>query len=228
MNALGSSFGIRVWRLLSRSNATPMSTIGCVMTLSESSLVFGLKSPAASATFDFDNTHVSNTGMTPSTSVFNSRMYFASSSATSRMMSSIVAFSRRLRVVRTLRADRMLVALPGAAESGRDSNETRSECFVNRRFGCDLLLFFRGIESLLRVESCVMVVCDSSEELSTLEVTVLSVSTDAIVDRAWIPVVGGRRRLWVGSGGNTSSSSSSALNGGKSGSFRPFFVSAGD
>ena len=107
----------------------------------------GLNRPAAIAESDFESTQVNRTGITPSTNVFNSLAYLASSSVTSFIKSCIVAVSSRDLVVRTLRADLMLVDRPGSwAVSGNDNMDNRSECFVNLRFTPGLL----GLLLLLR------------------------------------------------------------------------------
>lgn len=73
-----------------------MSTMGLVTFGSFFKAVL-LKRPAATAESDFESTQERRTGITPSTSVRNSRIYFFSSLATSFMMSPRVAVASLVR-----------------------------------------------------------------------------------------------------------------------------------
>lgn len=81
-----------------------------------------LNKPAAIAASDLDSTHFKRIGMTPSARVRSSRMYFVSSEVNSFMRSSRVAVSKRLRCVRMLLAETILLLL----DAGIESTEIRS------------------------------------------------------------------------------------------------------
>ena len=171
-----------------------MSTMGLVKFGSLPSGELGLKRPAAFAESDFESTHVSNTGMTPSTRVFSSRIYLTSSSAISFITSVIVAESIFVLVVRTLLADRILAARPGCLESGKDKTDIRSECVVslllNSGFGrLGLFLLLRDRFDAVVAESsvsCVIVVCEISDAVSVAEDALID-AMEAIVESLWLP-----------------------------------------
>ena len=133
-NASALSCGIRLCSVFKRSMATPMFTMGFEKFMSSFGSSDGWNKPAAMAESDRERTHVRRTGITPPTRVLSSRIYFASSAESSASISGIVALARRLRLVRMLRAERILLLL----EAGTDKTDMRSLWFVSRRFSWEV------------------------------------------------------------------------------------------
>src|SRR5690242_11104331 len=139
-----------------------MSMMGLVTSLG-SDLPEREKRPTATAESVVERTQLRSTGMTPSTMVRSSRMYLASSLASSRIMSGMVAVARRLLLVRMLRADTMLFA----PALGMDKTEIKSAWLAS--------LFFLVLLRLTIVD--VSLNCEPTSEA----VTVLSsLMTDSL------------------------------------------------
>ena len=185
----------------------PISTIGFV-TLGFFFAAERLNRPAATAESDLESTHVNRTGMTPSTKVRSSRMYFVSSDASSRIRSPMVAVASRLRLVRMLRADIMLLEPP----LGIESTDMRSAWLASFRLALGPLRLRVRLVFGSKVSSDTEAgaspgpasVCVATSEPSAMDggaacIFVANVSTDAMVERR-LPVDGNARLMGKPSG----------------------------